>query len=193
MKSQKNHCCYTSWQSLTPTIFWVLGSHICFINPSNKRFLIHFNLSVLLLVSWEESFHRCLGRHFFRVVILWFRRSIPNELVFLYTMIQLFEKYFKFCLSFTPSRLEHKNSICYYSLLVKNNNKPVDQPRRNVCLECSSGLRSETLAWNDKALILISSMGRRDRESNGGMEGQKERRRVREKTKEKGRGEMGEG
>lgn len=96
-------------------------------------------------------------------------------------MMQLFEKYFEFCLSITPSRLEHKNSICYYSLLVKINNKPVDQLRRNVCLECSSGLRRETLAWNDKGLILISSMGRRDEEREGEMEGQKEGGRVREK------------
>lgn len=102
-------------------------------------------------------------------------------------MIQLFEKYFKFCLSFTPSRLEHKNSICYYSLLVKNNNKPVDEPRSNVCLECSSGLRHETLAWNDKALILISSMGRTDGERDGGTEGQKEGGRVREKNKRRGK------
>lgn len=127
-------------------------------------------------VPWET---------FFRVGILWFRRSIPNELVFLYTMIQLFEKYFKFCLSFTPSRLEHKNSICYYSLLVKNNHKPVDQLRRNVCLECSSGLRRETLAWNDKVRILISSMGRRNGERDGGTEGQKEGGRVREKKQKR--------
>lgn len=105
-------------------------------------------------------------------------------------MTQLFEKYFEFCLSITPSRLEHKNSICYYSLLVKNNNKPVDQLRRNVCLECSSGLRGETFAWNDKALILISSMGRRD----GEREGQKEGGRVGEKNKrEAGRGEIRRG
>lgn len=100
-------------------------------------------------------------------------------------MMQLFEKYFEFCLSITPSRLEHKNSICYYSLLVKNNNKPVDQLRRNLCLECSSGLRRETLAWNDKALILISSMGRRDGEREGEMEGQKEGGRVREKKQKR--------
>lgn len=108
-------------------------------------------------------------------------------------MIQLFEKYFEFCLSITPSRLEHKNSICYYSLLVKINNKPVDQLRRNVCLECSSGGK-HLPGMNDKALILISSMGRRDGEREGEMEEQKEGGRVREKTKEKGEEErQGEG